>query len=84
MKLKLTLSNNFHGTSVTLLARSEGKTDLNNYGEEIPIVDLSPGQVQRAKRTLCGISGCMCSGSLGLRGPQEQNVAIYCSQDRLF
>lgn len=53
--MKITLTNNFHDTSVTLRPR-DGK--------------LSAAQVRRAKRTLCGMAECTCSDDLGRRGPQ--------------
>lgn len=60
MKIKLT--NSFHNTEVTLIARD---------GE------LSARQVRRAKRELCGVRGCACSNELGVRGAQEIEVEIY-------
>ena len=35
---------------------------------------LTPRQVERTKRALCGVSGCRCSGPLGTRGPQTCNI----------
>ena len=32
---------------------------------------LTANQVNRAKRTLCGIAGCTCSGDAGTRGQQD-------------
>jgi hypothetical protein len=49
----ITLTNEFHNSAVTL--RPTGNR-------------LSPGQVKRAKRELCGIDGCTCSDSAGTRG----------------
>lgn len=54
--MKVVLSNDFHNTTVTLLV-SEGWS-------------LSPRQRKRAQKALCGMSDCLCSGSLGARGPQ--------------
>lgn len=52
----ITLKNNFHGTEVRLIPRN-GR--------------LSPAQMRRARRVLCGLSECKCGG---IRGPQEYDV----------
>lgn len=52
----ITLKNNFHGTSVNLRPRN-GR--------------LSPTQMRRARRVLCGLSECQCGG---IRGPQEFEI----------
>ena len=52
----ITLKNNFHGTSVNLRPRN-GR--------------LSPAQMRRARRVLCGPSDCQCGG---IRGPQEYEL----------
>lgn len=52
MKTKITLSNSFHNTEVTLIAKG-------GY--------LSRGQVRRARKALCGIGECCCGGSAGQR-----------------
>jgi hypothetical protein len=53
---KITLRNDFHGTKINL----------------IPVENrLSAQQIKRAKRALCGIKHCACSGIAGTRGPQE-------------
>jgi hypothetical protein len=59
---KITLTNNFHNTSVNLIPYKGF---------------LSAGQVKRAKRVLCGISGCCCGDDLGQRGPQEVHVEVH-------
>jgi hypothetical protein len=51
----LTLTNDFHNTSVTLRVKGG---------------HLSAGQVARARRELCGVDDCTCSGDVGTRGPQ--------------
>ena len=61
---KLTLTNDFHNTEVTLVP----KGNL-----------LSPSQVKRSWRTLCGISGCCCCNEAGARGNQE--VELEFNQD---
>lgn len=53
--MKITLRNDFHNTSVTLVSKN-GK--------------LSESQMKKAKRELC-CSGCTCSGEFGYRGPQD-------------
>jgi len=54
--MMITLKNNFHGTSVNLRPRN-GR--------------LSPAQMRRARRELCGLSDCQCGG---IRGPQEFEI----------
>lgn len=54
------IRNNFHNSEVTLRASA---------GQELTLA-----QVLRARRTLCGIEGCTCGGTLGERGPQEVEV----------
>jgi len=54
--MMITLKNNFHGTSVNLRPRN-GR--------------LSPAQMRRARKVLCGLSECKCGG---IRGPQEYEV----------
>ena len=56
----ITLRNDFHNTEVNLMV---------GPGEEI-----SQTQQQRAKRVLCGGTGCACSNALGVRGPQEVEI----------
>lgn len=57
---KITLTNDFHGTTINLVLRA-GR--------------LSPRQIRRAWRALCGIADCCCSGEAGQRG--HGNPLIY-------
>ena len=52
----IALRNNFHNTEVRLRA-SIGDT-------------LTPAQLRRARRELCGTPTCVCGGEAGERGPQ--------------
>jgi hypothetical protein len=61
IKMKITLTNDFHNTSVVLRSR-DGR--------------LTGGQRDRAKRILCGITGCTCSDEWGMRGKQPDKLAI--------
>lgn len=54
--MKVTIKNDFHGTSINLI------TDKNGY--------LNHQQVLKSRRALCGIKGCLCGGELGERGSQ--------------
>ena len=54
----ITLTNDFHNTTVRLGVPS------------IPC-ELTISQVRRARRHLCGVAGCTCSGILGTRGVQR-------------
>lgn len=55
--VKLTLHNNFHGTSVTLVIPRPAKN----------ILHMSKGQEARARHHLCGMKDCTCSGAAGVR-----------------
>ena len=37
---------------------------------------LTPRQVERINRALCGVPGCRCSGPLGTRGSQPCNIIV--------
>ena len=67
---KITLTNNFHHTSVTLRARRSPRGMV-----------LSRRQVLRARRELCGCEGCTCGGPLGERGNQSVEVRAYPVED---
>jgi hypothetical protein len=60
--MMITMTNNYHGTSVRLRVKPWGR--------------LSLGQVARARRELCGVEGCTCGGSLGERGPQPGGLEV--------
>ena len=51
----VTIRNDFHRTSATVLA---GKV-------------LSQATINRVRRTLCGMADCSCGGDISERGPQE-------------
>jgi hypothetical protein len=59
----ITLNNDFHGTSVNLRANGDR---------------LSAGQVAKARRTLCGVAGCRCSGKTGMRGAHDFELVENC------
>lgn len=56
----ITIRNDFHDTAVRIRA-SIGDT-------------LTPSQVRRCRRILCGIEGCTCGGALSERGPQQDDT----------
>jgi hypothetical protein len=62
---KITLSNDFHSTEITLQIKESGGAAIGT---------LSAGQVKKARRALCGISGCTCGDDLGRRGSQENEI----------
>ena len=62
----ITLHNDFHRTRVDLRIT-------------LPDGILSARQARRARRVLCGITGCTCSGPLGIRGPQDVEVCHFFS-----
>jgi hypothetical protein len=57
----ITLTNDFHGTRVALRVNGDS---------------LTASQIRRAKKTLCGVAGCCCSGALGTRGTQTAHVEL--------
>lgn len=64
----ITITNDFHNSSVTL------RVNLGQW--------LSKSQIQRARNTLCGISGCTCGGNLSERGRQAVEIDVADS-DRI-
>jgi len=60
----ITLKNDFHNTEVRVNPKD---------------FELSAGQVKRAGKVLCGINGCGCGNSAGMRG--HDNPAIEFNQD---
>lgn len=58
----ITLTNDFHRTEVDLRPR--------NW-------ELSPRQVARARKALCGIKDCTCGDAVGARGVQPWVVLVY-------
>lgn len=63
--MKITLTSDFHGTSVTLNA------DVRSHVHNVSTAYLTENQVRKAKRELCGTAGCSCSGTVGTRGRQQ-------------
>jgi len=51
---KITLTNDFHNTSVNLVVTDHGPGDT---------VVISDGQYRRARRELCGMAECRCGGT---------------------
>ena len=58
---KITLTNDFHNTSVNLVLQPHNR--------------LSLRQVRRARQALCGMADCDCGGPCGERG--DSNPLIY-------
>lgn len=73
-RLKIRLSNDFHGSEAIARARV-----IRESGKVITC-ELSARQVKTVQQKLCGVSGCSCSGYLGTRGSQDYNVCNV-SQD---
>jgi hypothetical protein len=64
--LPVTFTNEFHKTSVTLITK-DGK--------------LSPGQVKKARRVLCGTADCRCGGNLSETGTSIRMEGIVPRPD---
>ena len=60
--MRVTLTNEFHGTEVTISPVEIKEGRFAGYHK------VSRETVVRARRTLCGISGCQCGGQFGERG----------------
>ena len=63
--IEVEFSNDFHDTYITVRARITPHQIL-----------LSPGQMRKIEKELCGISDCQCGG---LRGQQEWDIVEYYS-----
>lgn len=63
---KITLTNDFHGTSINLVVR-RGR--------------LSLRQVRRARSALCGMADCKCGGNLGERGGSNPMIYLERGAD---
>ncbi len=76
MKQLVKLTNDFHNSEVTL--RCEVLSHIYNEATIYP----NARQITRAKRELCGIEGCCCSGDAGCCGRQTHNgkrLIVDCS-----
>jgi hypothetical protein len=63
----VTLKNDFHNTEVRL------SCDLLSHDPYRYTIYPTISQIERAKRALCPVADCQCSGDCGTRGPQEHN-----------
>ena len=68
-RIKVTLSNNFHNTEITLL----GVPEYNSIGE-LTKVTISKAQAKKAMNTLCPSKNCRCSYNCGTRGSQDYGL----------
>lgn len=67
--MKITLSNDFHNSSVVLDVPA-----LSRIWNETEVQTITKRQAAKARRALCGISGCTCGGgAFGQRGRQVTN-----------
>ena len=71
--MKVTLTNDFHNTKVTLNGKEQLSGTLSNRWD----VRLSAQQVKKARLALCGMDGCSCSGELGTNGKQNYEDVLY-------
>ncbi len=78
MATTYTLQNDFHHTEVRVRT-----TGLQHIHGEVTL-RLSRNQIKRAKRELCGIDDCTCSGEVGTRGKQVADsgnrIILDCSR----
>ncbi|MFA4834926.1 MAG: hypothetical protein WC749_02475 [Dehalococcoidia bacterium] len=81
MAKTLVLKNDFHNTQVNLRVKHDGAVEV------MDIIKLTPGQVKKSHRSLCGSADCTCSGDLGTRAPWhelggvEVKLSIDTNQD---
>ena len=61
------LANDFHGTTCTI------RCEVLSHIYHTATIRPNLAQIKRAKKALCGIAGCTCSGDAGTRGPQSYN-----------
>ena len=67
----VTLRNNFHNTECRV------RPDANGV--------LSPSQVKRVRRALCGIKDCTCGhGPCSTRGPQDVEIDYHGSRTAII
>ena len=66
--MKATLTNNFHNTEATISPVEIKEGRFAGYHK------VSRATMMRARRTLCGVSGCQCGGQFGERGGAYLNV----------
>ena len=75
----ITLTNDFHNTSVNV--RCEVLSHIHNVATAYP----SLNQIKKAKKALCGIDGCTCSGDAGTRGRQEiDGIKLEINLDAMY
>ena len=76
----VTLTNDFHNSHVTLRLDVEKHSENPDYRFAL----LTPGQVRKARKALCGSPECRCAqNSAGTRGLQYANgkpLFIHCPQ----
>lgn len=70
-KMKTTFTNDFHNTSITLVAK---KSYANN------LYTLSKGQVAKCRKALCGINGCTCGNNV-LKERGNSNLTVCDNGD---
>ena len=72
MRAKLTLRNNFHGTTARLMPRADGTVSLD--------------AARRVRRALCPFSDCSCGNVLGARGdnPRVELIVLDGRPARLY
>ena len=56
-------TNNFHNTSVELKVKRIPRRSFTDPARWF----ISNGQANKAKKTLCGMTGCTCGGNIGER-----------------
>jgi hypothetical protein len=66
IEMKITLTNQFHGTEATMIAKP---VSGNTYR-------ISGRTVKRVRADLCGNSDCLCGGNFGERGRQSVSVEV--------
>lgn len=76
--MRVTLYNDFHNTEVRLNARRNlnGPHACRGSWDWTDGYQLTPSQVKRAQRVLCGMRDCVCGNDLGMRGPQNYTVDV--------
>lgn len=76
-RLSLTISNDFHDTQASVVARKTSY--IAPDGGTIYLI--SKRSTKRAWKALCGQKECVCSNSIGARGPQQCHGQFYTYYD---
>lgn len=76
---RIYLTNDFHNTSTFILC----KVVLHSKTLRV-LYEANARQICEAKKRLCGIAGCICSNTAGMRGGNNPHVEFYPDGSAMF